>query len=828
MVSIYGLLPVLAYLAVAGAGPINDRRATTSTTGPTSTTTQRASNDLQVYNLGLGSIYAPAVTKSGNFWYSSGQQYNFLTESLHGSCYFQMNDCQNKANQQGNKPFAVSDCNGWQIQDCLSKGDSAGATSSSSSVAATSSSKAAASSSSSVTASSSSSKSSSTAASSSSSSTTASSSSSSSAASSSSSKVSSTSSSTASPTTAPTTVAAGNYQTFTQAAGGVVAPTVTRVSDYKWVQSGTTYSDLYSALQQSCYAQASSCSSSSASFDKNVCWNSQVSACLSNAQSASGTYTSSVASANFAAATQARTVSGDLQTFKGALGGIPAPAVTGTQYNWKVDGRSDNFYNLIDALTTSCYIQQGKAGDVGASTNWAYEMTTDNIYNVQINNCLKNAQQVASNWSPSSSSAPSPVNTAASSTSTATSTAATSASNAKSSTASSSVTSTSTSIASSSTITVAPTTSTVDLALSSALAYSKSVSEAAYSASLASVASVASSAAVEAAKIPSGWSIASTHCVAEGSRGRALIGAALATSDMTYKKCADFCESKGFDIFGIEYSQECYCGSTLSNGASLTRPSTNCNMKCGGSEAICGGPSALTLFVKDSAISAGSLSSDLTTVKVTLPDGWAAAPSTCVREGTSGRALAGASLYDENMTVGKCLTFCKSQGMQWAGIEYSRECYCGNDLVNGASLDRTGSCDMPCPGQLGTTCGGPDLLSLYKDSSLLYSLTTIGAWSKQGCIQEVGGRALNGASLATNDMTLEKCTSFCADKGFAFAGLEYSSECYCGNSLVNGATLGAFSTQCNMPCSGNAKQICGGPNGISLYSTLSGNALIGA
>lgn len=77
-------------------------------------------------------------------------------------------------------------------------------------------------------------------------------------------------------------------------------------------------------------------------------------------------------------------------------------------------------------------------------------------------------------------------------------------------------------------------------------------------------------------------------------------------------------------------------------------------------------------------------------------------------------------------------------------------------------------------------------------------------------------------------MTLEKCTTFCQKGGFAFAGLEYSSECYCGNTLANGATLSAFSTQCNMPCSGNAGQTCGGPNAITLFSTAAGLALVGA
>jgi len=76
-------------------------------------------------------------------------------------------------------------------------------------------------------------------------------------------------------------------------------------------------------------------------------------------------------------------------------------------------------------------------------------------------------------------------------------------------------------------------------------------------------------------------------------------------------------------------------------------------------------------------------------------------------------------------------------------------------------------------------------------------------------------------------MTLEKCTSFCSAGGYTFAGLEYASECCCGNSLVNGGALSTFSSQCNMPCSGNGKEICGGPNAITLYSTVSRMAIVG-
>jgi hypothetical protein len=80
---------------------------------------------------------------------------------------------------------------------------------------------------------------------------------------------------------------------------------------------------------------------------------------------------------------------------------------------------------------------------------------------------------------------------------------------------------------------------------------------------------------------------------------------------------------------------------------------------------------------------------------------------------------------------------------------------------------------MQCSGQPGTLCGAGNLLSIYRDASFEYTNTQVGQFAKQGCIQEVAGRALTGASISTGDMSVEKCTAFCADGGFSFAGLEY-------------------------------------------------------
>ena len=50
--------------------------------------------------------------------------------------------------------------------------------------------------------------------------------------------------------------------------------------------------------------------------------------------------------------------------------------------------------------------------------------------------------------------------------------------------------------------------------------------------------------------------------------------------------------------------------------------------------------------------------------------------------------------------------------------------------------------------------------------------------------------------------------------GYKYAGLQYSEECYCGNSGYDRYGVG---DGCNQTCSGNSDQICGGAFRNSVY-----------
>ena len=315
---------------------------------------------------------------------------------------------------------------------------------------------------------------------------------------------------------------------------------------------------------------------------------------------------------------------------------------------------------------------------------------------------------------------------------------------------------------------------------------------------------------------PSGWAVASTSCIVEGTTGRALQGASTTVSSV--QQCATYCNNGGFAIFGVEYGSQCFCGSYLSGGASLSAPATNCNIKCANGD-ICGGAYALNLYIS-TGVNAALLTPNLQSSVVSLPSGWSAASSPCINEASGGRALTGAFFAADSMSIATCLTYCGGKGFQYAGVEYGRECYCGNSLQNGASLTSTSTnCQMPCFGNPSQSCGGTYAVQLYQNPSLSFAAVTYNGYVKTACIQEVNGRALNGASYRDySGMTIESCTAYCYARGYTLSGVEYGGECYCGSALANGASLSLSSGQCYMNCAGNSTENCGGPNALYVYT----------
>ena len=194
----------------------------------------------------------------------------------------------------------------------------------------------------------------------------------------------------------------------------------------------------------------------------------------------------------------------------------------------------------------------------------------------------------------------------------------------------------------------------------------------------------------------------------------------------------------------------------------------------------------------------------------------------CYTEATTQRALTGSSFFDDRMTVEKCAAACSK--FSTFGVEYGRECYCGDTLNEGSVSAPESECSKPCPGNAAQMCGDGNRLSLYTrpagttttSSTTTTALPTPGSFSAMGCFTEAtNGRALGDKTFFDNTMTVEKCAMTCAD--YDLFGVEYYHECYCGDALQPGS-VSAPSSDCSHPCDGDASEICGGDNRLNVYS----------
>ncbi|KAG9238658.1 WSC domain-containing protein [Amylocarpus encephaloides] len=96
--------------------------------------------------------------------------------------------------------------------------------------------------------------------------------------------------------------------------------------------------------------------------------------------------------------------------------------------------------------------------------------------------------------------------------------------------------------------------------------------------------------------------------------------------------------------------------------------------------------------------------------------------------GTAGaRALAGTTDALDTMTVPICLNFCASSSYEFAGLEYTRECYCSHYLSSISAKLPDATCNLACVGNSSEICGGSLALSVYQAKKSTKSESVKGA-----------------------------------------------------------------------------------------------------
>ncbi|KAJ7202648.1 glyoxal oxidase N-terminus-domain-containing protein [Mycena pura] len=222
------------------------------------------------------------------------------------------------------------------------------------------------------------------------------------------------------------------------------------------------------------------------------------------------------------------------------------------------------------------------------------------------------------------------------------------------------------------------------------------------------------------------------------------------------------------------------------------------------------------------------------TVPTKLPGNWTS--KGCFTDNTNGagRSLTGASFTDTTaMTVESCISFCDAKNFILAGVEFAvRTPHCDNFLENGAVTAPLTDCNMACKGNAAETCGAGNRLNVFTSGKTPPPKPSIpaaiGNWKTLGCYSDNvnGVRSLPNGMAVTGVMTLEACTSACFAAGYPFSGAEFADECctlisplraHCG-TVINANAGPTPTADCNMDCAGNAQELCGGPNRLTMYN----------
>ncbi|KAI8267287.1 hypothetical protein K4K58_008184 [Colletotrichum sp. SAR11_239] len=276
-------------------------------------------------------------------------------------------------------------------------------------------------------------------------------------------------------------------------------------------------------------------------------------------------------------------------------------------------------------------------------------------------------------------------------------------------------------------------------------------------------------------------------CYMEPSNGRAL-ETVTGSDGLTLGACADICAAAGKAYFGAE------CGSKLSAAATLAADDTECSFACPGNGfQICGAGNRLSVYKNENIVTSAGPSAKAKAGSYVSAG--------CYSDLVQGQRALSRTRADDAMTPDMCATFCA--GSAWMGVEYGKECWCGN-VLGSLSLPATQQtdCNMACAGDSTSLCGGPARLNMYTldnangissassappvaPSAASTAADRVGDFIHLGCWTDdaANGRTF-GDLFASDDMTVKKCADWAISKGYLNFGIEYSP-----NSAPNDAIL---------------------------------------
>jgi len=255
-------------------------------------------------------------------------------------------------------------------------------------------------------------------------------------------------------------------------------------------------------------------------------------------------------------------------------------------------------------------------------------------------------------------------------------------------------------------------------------------------------------------------------------------------SDNSPASCRHYCAANGFDYAGVQLSSQCFCGNDAPPSDRL-RAASECNATCpGDASQMCGQGWRMNIYTSQ-----------------LVPTG------ECFLDDRS-RLLDHFQDFRSDNTPAICRYYCAVNGFEYAGVQASWQCFCGNDAPPSHRLRAATECDAPCPGDLSQMCGAGWRMNIYTSQLVLTG----------ECFMDDSDRLLDHFYRRRGWNTPARCRHYCAVNGFEYAGVQSWSECYCGNDAPPSDRLRA-STECNAPCPGDADQMCGHHWRMNIYTS---------
>ncbi|KAJ7592059.1 WSC domain-containing protein [Mycena floridula] len=207
------------------------------------------------------------------------------------------------------------------------------------------------------------------------------------------------------------------------------------------------------------------------------------------------------------------------------------------------------------------------------------------------------------------------------------------------------------------------------------------------------------------AVIPANW--APFGCFTDISTSRTLAATTFTDpANLTIESCIAFCSSSDYLYSGVEFGQECYCDSAI-QVPGVQAPSTECNMPCkGNSSEVCGAGNRLSIFSN----TAEPLPVIPQSVGTWVYQG-------CFTDSIQNRTLSTGINIPAGVSASTCTATCQTAGFPLAGLENSRECWCGTSVGPTTQHVSDNDCRAVCSSDHTQYCGNANRLAIYRNTN---------------------------------------------------------------------------------------------------------------